>query len=126
MITIEPVTIPREVADRIESLRSSERSNEYICELATRTGGAVPVATRDLHKISFDTLPTALVVGYERELTEEEKRKQAYSAVRAQYRKADDGWDDWDSGCTWAIEFVLNTLGIVIPGVNDTEVSANV
>lgn len=54
------VVIPREVAEEIEHLRSGvgygvTRDNAYICELAMRTGGGNPTATRILRQIPFDS-----------------------------------------------------------------------
>lgn len=130
------VTIPREVADAIETLRSGAacipvRDNAYICELAMHTGGGVPVATEVLRQIPFDMLMRALLDGYERELTEEEKREQAiadvyqevvFGPLRYATSEEQDAYAD-------GILFALQAFGIDIPGVNtphETEELANV
>ncbi|MEK3836512.1 hypothetical protein [Paenibacillus sp. FSL R7-0128] len=122
------VTIPREVADALETLRSGTtgipvRDNAYICELAMRTGGGgVPVSTQVLRQIPFDTLLAALVNGYERELTEEEKRERAYGSLRQMYaHHYDDAFEDYSDGWCEGVVTALTTLGIVIPGVNDVK-----
>lgn len=117
---IKPVTIPREVADAIERFRSSGSDNERILY-------AVVNPTRDyndmlthLRQIPFDTLLSALVNGYERELTEEEKREQAYADIHAIYvHHYDTAFETYSDGYCDGIEYVLNTLGIVIPGINE-------
>lgn len=85
MTTIKPVTIPREAADRIEGLRSSALSNERIVDVYVSEGRGTPPSTRGIRSISFDTLLSALVNGYERELTEEEARELAYEELREIY-----------------------------------------
>ncbi|MEK3697987.1 hypothetical protein NYE33_13565 [Paenibacillus sp. FSL R10-2199] len=68
----------------------------------------------------------ALLDGYERELTEEE---QAYVRIAEAYDYCANGRGArshaaQDSAYAQGIKFTLNTLNIVIPGVNDTEVRA--
>jgi hypothetical protein len=129
MSTIKPVTIPREVADAIEYLRTDEGdgstySNEMIALLyadITISGDAAVT----LRKVPFDTLMRALLDGYERELTEGEAREQAHKDIRDYFVRVDTlGW----LTAKEAVRFTLDTLGIVIPGVNapETEVTANV
>lgn len=125
----EKVTIPRDVANMIEALRSDDhygpaRDNEYICELAMRTGGGVPIATSTLRKIPFDMLLQALVNGYERE-------KEPYEAVRALYRGLVEserkalgiyGSDPYQYAfAARTVQRTLNALKIAIPGVNAPE-----
>ncbi|MEK5414328.1 hypothetical protein [Paenibacillus sp. FSL L8-0708] len=129
MTTIKPVIIPREAADRIEGLRSSALSNERIVDVYVSEGRGTPLSTRGIRSISFDTLLTALVVGYERELTEEEERDIAIASLRDYY-----GWLGEQAGYAQmriggnplefkrtqnAIRLTLNTLGTIIPGINE-------
>lgn len=124
MTTQVKVTIPRDVANMIEALRSDDhygpaRDNAYICELAMRTGGGVPIATSTLRKIPFDTLMRALLDGYDVELTEEEKREKAYATIRECL--AYNGGSEYERGFDDGMLVVLRKLGIAIPGVNAPE-----
>lgn len=115
---IKKAPLPRNVADRIEELRISlGKSNEYIAELWMRTGGGVPGATEDLRQVSLDTLMMALLVGYDREMTEEER---AHDAIRREWKRRDavrhgSGYND---GFADGIEFVLGETGVEITEVN--------
>lgn len=129
--TIKPVTIPREVADAIEILRSAGRDNEsLIYEVINPTRGYNDTLTH-LRSIPFDTLMRALLDGYERELTEEEEREKAIASLRDYY-----GWLREQEGIARmriggsplefmraqnAIRITLNTFDIVVPGINDAE-----
>lgn len=117
MTTIKPVTIPREAADRIEGLRSSALSNERIVDVYVSEGRGTPPSTRGIRSISFDTLLSALVNGYERELTEEEARELAYEELREIYTTPPQSM--FARGFDEGLVFTLNTLGIVIPGINE-------
>lgn len=110
-------TIPNEVADTIESLRNIHKyDNLAIVNIASRTGGGVSKATKILSSIPFDTLLTALVNGYERELTEE---KRTYSAIKKEwYTNSFRRNSSYSDGFADGIEFVLGELSIEIEGVN--------
>ncbi|MEK5178456.1 hypothetical protein [Paenibacillus odorifer] len=125
------VTIPREAADRIEGLRSSALSNERIVDVYVSEGRGTPPSTRGIRSISFDTLLSALVNGYERELTEEEAREQAFDSIRSYY-----AWLGERERCEGirvngnpfefkraqtAIRLTLNVLGTEISGINDAK-----
>jgi hypothetical protein len=76
MSNVNKPVIPADVADLLERMRTAGITNQDI----TRTAqGNTPVP--DYHKvlssIPFDTLLAALVNGYERELTEEERARAA-------------------------------------------------
>lgn len=125
------VTIPREVAEEIEHLRSGvgygkTRDNAQICEIALRTGGGIHPATHILRKIPFDTLLSALVNGYGRELTAEETIADIYRKL-TESANMERGIYNGDSSrytmAALAIERTLGLLGVIIPGVNDTEVN---
>ncbi|MNC49884.1 hypothetical protein D3C75_990960 [compost metagenome] len=80
-------------------------------------GRGTPPSTRGIRSISFDTLLSALVNGYERELTEEEARELAYEELREIYTTPPQSM--FARGFDEGLVFTLNTLGIVIPGIND-------
>jgi hypothetical protein len=115
---IKKALLPPNVADRIDDLRGYlDKSNEYIAELWMRTGGGVPAATTDLQQVSFDTLMVALIVGYERELTDEER---AHADIRKEwadhncYRHTSAHAEGYAEG----IEYVLDRLSVKITEVN--------
>lgn len=128
--TIKPVTIPREVADAIEWFRADMEgsvayTNQDVVTVALREPYPLNHREAALRKVPFDTLLSALVNGYERELTEEEKREQAYAEIKRQYVSARSttyyisDTDGLYSGILRGIEITLDTLRIVIPGIND-------
>lgn len=107
-------TIPRQVADAIESCREQGANNATILEYRSiRYTSERLVALRT---IPFDTLMSALVNGYTVEKSAEEL---AHERIRHRYemtkRHAD---DQYLHGCLNGIDFALNTLGIKIEGVN--------
>jgi len=121
--TIRPVIIPREAADAIETLRRDSASdpafdNEGIAHAYVTESYAGPIAL-NLRKIPFDTLMRALLDGYERELTEEEARELAYEELREIYATPPQSM--FARGFDEGLVFTLNTLGIVIPGINEVE-----
>ncbi|MCY9760363.1 hypothetical protein M5X06_12620 [Paenibacillus alvei] len=69
-------TIPNEVADVIEMVRKEESNwpNEWIIECWFMQRGSDDLV-RTIRKISLDLLMAALVNGYERELTEEQRHQ---------------------------------------------------
>ncbi|WP_449600357.1 hypothetical protein [Paenibacillus sp. Marseille-Q9583] len=122
---INPVTIPREVADAIKDLRGGYDTSVYSnADIAYKYSdvqdrGRTASAIR---KIPFDTLMRALLDGYERELTEEEAREKAYEGIRFIYaHHENEAHEDYSGGFCDGIEYVLNTLGIELPGVNIPE-----
>jgi hypothetical protein len=128
MANVNKPTIPGEVADAIERLRSRyEADNSEIITLALKTGGGLHADTITLQKIPFDTLLAALVNGYGRELTEEEREArriaEAHESIRDEYeehvghngRYASGAEDDAFAD---GIRFALNALGVKISGVN--------
>lgn len=127
------VTIPRNVADAVEHLRSEPNplSNGKIISFAIPDTSRVLIgwATEAIRSIPLDTLLEALVNDYDVEKTPEEiaeeKRIAAHKLVSKRYCD-----EKWDAACaysrTWekyhdgyadGIHFTLRTLGIVINGV---------
>ncbi|MEC0328752.1 hypothetical protein P4H42_03825 [Paenibacillus macerans] len=116
-------TIPAEVADAIEWLRNpihGERgwNNDEIIRMVLSDCAPCNHHEAALKCFTFDTLLAALVNGYERELTEEER---ARAKIREEYRNA---WldgrvgDEQADGFAQGVEFTLHTLGIRIEGVS--------
>lgn len=110
-------TIPCEVADVIEDLRVDTYSNEEIVSFALNNDGSV--VHSKLNLISFDTLMSALVNGYERELTEEQKHAKI-AQVYAEHKRGAGFYGTADEDDIYAdgIKFTLDTIGIQIEGVN--------
>lgn len=113
-------TIPNEVADVIEYLRSDKKwSNEQIIECRSMKLYDIE-ATRILREIPFDTLMSALVNGYERELTEEQR---AHADIRREYERHIHGRGKYeteskDFAYADGMMYAVVTLGIQIEGVN--------
>lgn len=106
--------IPNEVADVIEYLRSDKKwSNQQIIECRNIAREEIE-AVRILCKVPFDTLMAALVNGYERELTEEQRRQK----IREMYHEYVYCLDSRNLGIRKGIRDTLSILGIQIEGVN--------
>lgn len=132
------VTVPREVADAIESFRRAGRDNAYIAGIAISDGPGTWIShSFFIRSFPFDTLMAALINGYTVEKSAEEiaedERKATYERIYRLYiRKVSDSKKDHlefyrgnDAGYADGIAFVLNELNVKIPGVNapETEVS---
>ncbi|WP_018755150.1 hypothetical protein [Paenibacillus terrigena] len=108
------VTIPNEVADAIERLRDRGVSNAAISLFALK-GGDMPESQALASwvcveiELRFNTLMSALINGYERELTQEQR-------IHAEIRRAYERWRGYDFSN--GIMFSLDKLGIQIEGVN--------
>lgn len=123
---IKPVTIPREVADAIDTFRSSGVENSHIAVLAI--GGGMGPSAHVLNEWAragnFDILMRALLDGYERELEPEEAVVVLYEGLRESERIANGmyGGDPYQYAfAARTVKRVLNALRIVIPGINDVE-----
>jgi len=116
MTNVSKPVIPAVVADALDQAKAERMSNESIIDVrneeypeGTRVSGAA------LRLIPFDTLLVALVNGYERELTEEER---LYESIAGEYEWFSSCDSDYDDGVCRGIILTLNTLGIKIEGVN--------
>lgn len=115
-------TIPAEVADLIENMRKAGATNQQMTRVA-QGNTQVAVYHEILSSIPFDTLLAAMVNGYERELTEEQKRAESERELVLSYEnhrggigryttgEADDAFAD-------GIEYALDMIGVQIEGVN--------
>ena len=118
-------TIPAEVADAIEWLRNpihGERgwNNEEIIRMVLSDCAPCNHHEAALKCFTFDTLLAALVNGYERELTEEQR---AHAKIREEYKGHLDGRGKFSTTeADWAyaqgVYDALSALGIRIEGVN--------
>lgn len=123
MSNVNKPVIPAEVAEAIELLRdhSVRRpipvwSDELILRTVLVTKDPGPTVEA-LQSIPFDTLLAALVNGYERELSEEERRE---SAIKREWLDRDRRRhnSEYCDGFADGIEFVLGELSVEIEGVN--------
>ncbi|MFW5434286.1 hypothetical protein [Paenibacillus apiarius] len=111
-------TIPNEVADAIEFFRvppvddAHSYSNAEIIEVAL--SGEEGSHEGALTSFDFDTLMAALVNGYEREMTEEQRKQK----VRGVYRELEECNTLYDVGIRRGIRTALGIFGITIEGVN--------
>lgn len=110
-------TIPNEVADVIEHLRDRAAfdpayTNEDIISSVFDPSTSSRFDT--LRTVPFDTLMAALVNGYERELTEEQRKQK----IREMYREHGYCLGSGNLGIRKGIRDTLSILGIQIEGVN--------
>lgn len=116
-------TIPNEVADAIEYLRSNDVFDTPYTNEDLVSGIFDPSMSSStfitLRSIPFNTLMAALVNGYEREMTEEQKHAKIAQEY-AEYVRGAGHYGTLDEDAIYAdgIRFTLNTLGIQIEGVN--------
>lgn len=110
-------TIPNEVADVIDGLRKSW-TDEWIieCWFRQRDRGSF---SETLRTISLSTLMAALVNGYEREMTEEQRHQNIKERYEL-YRFCEGHYDTSleDAAHADGIRYALNMLDIKIEGVN--------
>ena len=118
----EKLKVSRAIADAIETLGSDRNVTGHSvnaqlhlhAECAWETTERTP-----LNELSLEELATALIVGYEVEMTSHEVIEKQFSDCLgseglSEERLYDDGFAD-------GIEFTLNTLGITVKGVNDND-----
>lgn len=111
------VTLPREVAEALDSLRRQGGGNYEIVAAFIKRRKEIPEIKTladafELNKISFDDILNALVNGYEIEKSPEDKVREYYEFVRRSIR------DDYSDGILDGIEKTLDLLEIKVPGVN--------
>ncbi|UNL92822.1 hypothetical protein CPY53_04280 [Paenibacillus polymyxa] len=106
MSNVNKPVIPVATADAIEELRGEGASNRGILLRSERIGNPYYTA---LISISYDTLMAALVNGYERELTEEQRK---HDILREAY------FDLLGTEFASGINYTLTTLGVSVSGVN--------
>jgi hypothetical protein len=120
MSNVNKPVIPAEVADAIEWARCDANgnpwSNERIID-GVRATNIDEIHLRKLRSISFDTLLAALVNGYERELTEEQARKQTYAEIALTLQRHREGCgrcSKYSEDYVFAdgIQYTLDMLGI--------------
>lgn len=114
MNNVTKPVIPAEVADFIENLRKANVSNQDIVRLA-QGNTLVPVYHEILSSIPFDTLLAALVNGYDREQTKEER---SHVEIRKEYEWRNGSSRPYSVGMADGIRYAVAMLGVKIEGVN--------
>lgn len=117
---VEKLKVSREVADAIEKLSGLDASQIL---MAHSIEGGWPQKTNALNELSMEQLATALIIGYEVELTPHEEIAKEYKYAEQEKDACFDASDEnlayENQGIMSGIEFTLNTLGITVKGVND-------
>ena len=118
----EKLKVSREVADAIEKLSDLDASQIL---MAHSIEGGWPQKTNALNELSMEQLATALIAGYEVEMTSHERIMKAYNAAKrtknGNFARIDDATYCYHSGVMAGITTALDTLGIKIKGVNDND-----
>jgi len=113
------VTLPREVAEALDSLRRQGGGNYEIVAAFIKRRKEIPEIKTladafELNKISFDDILNALVNGYEIEKSPEDKVREYYESLDKRPLCSEAyGWHE-----AKAIKKTLDFLEIKIPGVN--------
>lgn len=121
MSNVNKPTIPVEVADAIEELRVRADSESILYSVLNDPTAGISVDA--LRTIPFDTLLAALVNGYGRELTEEQKRAESERELARTYENHRGGIGlyntaEEDDAFADGIEHALDVIGVKIDGVN--------
>lgn len=114
----EKLKVSREVANGLEVIKKLYSIDNILKTQAKADEGAWIGTAEYVNDLSLSDLATALIVGYEVEMTPHE-------VIAAEYVTSQQDWvnnahihsKDFVEG----IEFTLNTLGMTVKGVNDNE-----
>ncbi len=124
---MEKVTLPKEVAEALESLKADGLSNLRIAADALT---AHVVRGTDYFTLRMflsesnendDILLSALVNGYEVEMTPEEQIRELYEEAKDNYHSKTslDRWGEgYAEGVLNTVENILDILGIEVEGIN--------
>ncbi|MDQ0168703.1 hypothetical protein [Paenibacillus tundrae] len=122
MSNVNKPVIPAEIAELIENMRKAGVTNQEMTRVA-QGHTLLPVHTDVLTSIPFDTLLAALVNGYERELTEEQRMARIKRELTSDYITHRTGMGRYDNAYedkayADGIERALDAVGVKIEGVN--------
>lgn len=113
----EKLKVSREVADGIEYVKTLNSIEDILANHSIDDDAWVREA-KVVNDLSLTELATALIVGYEVEMTPHE-------VIAAEYVTSQQDWVNnahiHSKGFVEGIEFTLNTLGMTVKGVNDNE-----
>ena len=118
----EKLKVSREVADAIEYIKTLNSINEILINHAIADDAWIRKAEA-VNNLSIGELATALIVGYEVEMTPHEEIAKEYKYAEQEKDACFDASDEnlayENQGIMSGIKFTLNKLGITIEGVND-------
>lgn len=113
----EKLKVSRAIADAIEYVKTLNSINEILINHAIADDAWVREAEA-VNVLTLSELATALIVGYEVEMTPHE-------VIASEYVTSQQDWVNnmhlHSKGFVEGIEFTLNKLGITIKGVNDND-----
>jgi len=116
---LEKVKVSREVAEAIERVKAECESVEVVIKHLSLNDDSQS-DYKILSDIPFKVLISALVNGYETEMTPEQSVVKLFKESLEKYRDAQSRIDlDYFDGFTDGIREVLDLLNIKIEGVND-------
>lgn len=110
----EKLKVSREVADAIDSFRSEFGDETLLWRHAQGWEDREPLC-----RLPMVDLATALIVGYEVEMTPHEVIERRFCDCFGCEGLGEDRL--YDDGFAAGIEFTLNTLNITVEGVNDND-----
>lgn len=117
----EKLKVSREVADILDSLNRADLSADRWLRMHSE-GEWVSAKSKPLNTLSLEEFATALIVGYEVEVTPHEEIEAIY---KYHYPKSRDGENSsqkyFSKGYVKGVKMTLEKLGITIEGVNDNE-----
>lgn len=116
-MTNEKITLPRDVSESIERLRSKGHTDAHIVHDIERGISSEVLNEYFYDKASPDDLMRALVIGYEVERTSEERLRDYYDfLVKAPYGSLNNSYQK-----AMVVKETLDILGITVEGINDKE-----
>ena len=115
----EKLKVTKEVAKVLENLNRKELSTSTWLEMHSYKKWE-SAEKAPLNTLSLEEFATALIAGYEVEMTPHERIKGEYKLRKVAATEAVSlPGERYNEGFTDGIEFALNTLGITVEGVND-------
>lgn len=119
---VKKIKVSREVVHAIECVKRECYGFDSAINIHIKNGWTSEEKLA-LRKLSTEEFATALIVGYEVEMTPHEKIAKEYADAEQERLAGLDAEDTCliyqNLGIEMGIEFTLNALGVVVEGVND-------
>lgn len=117
----EKLKVSREVADVLDSLNRKDLSTDTWIRMHSE-GEWVSVKNKPLNTLSLEEFATALIVGYEVEMTPYEEIAVIYKRHHQKSKGVSGSTEKcFSKGYVKGIKFTLEKLGITVKGVNDND-----
>jgi len=117
---VKKIKVSKEVAKAIEYVKREGYDFNTILRVHINRGWHTTFSTPLLHELSSEQLATALIVGYEVEMTPHEQIATIYNHHYSKFHHVEHKAEKYFSkGYVKGIRFTLEKLGITIEGVND-------